>query len=157
MFTCIFLLSLAVSVVAMTYDATSPQDDARTIRGMVENSLARLNKGDITVFRDFWDENADYVGVDGVMLHGRSQIEGLFRKLTPSGGPPPQQYATIEQLRFITPELAIADGSWIITGVRDAAGTELAPIKGRGLEVIQKKHGRWWFVATREMVIFKAN
>ncbi|HEU0173984.1 MAG TPA: SgcJ/EcaC family oxidoreductase [Blastocatellia bacterium] len=157
MFSCIFLLSLAVSVLAMTYNATSPQDNERTIRGIVEESLARLNKGDLTVFKDFWDENADYVGVDGVMLHGRSQIEGLFRKLTPSSGPLPQQNATIEQVRFLSPELAISDGAWTITGVRDSAGKELAPIRGRGFEIFQKKHGRWWIIATREMVIFKGN
>ena len=157
MFLCSCLLLLAVPILAMIYNATSPQDDERTIRSMVEKSIARLNKGDITAFEDFWDENADYIGVDGTMLHGRSQIQEFFRKLMPSNAPPFQQDATIEQIRFITPELAISDGSWTITGARDAAGKELPPIKGRGLEVVQKKNGRWWFVSTREMVIFKGN
>jgi uncharacterized protein (TIGR02246 family) len=158
MFSCGCLLLLAVSVLAMTYNAPYlQQDDERIIRGMVENSIARLNKGDLTVFEDFWAEDADYVGVDGTMLHGRFQIREFFRKLMPSNAPPPQQAAKIEQIRFLTPELAISDGSWTITGARDATGKEFPPIKGRGFEVFQKKQGRWWIVTTREMVIFKGN
>src|SRR5262245_8195999 len=149
MFSCSCLLLLAVSGLAMIYNAPAPQDDEREIRRMVEKTIARVNKGDLTVFEDFWDENADYVCVDGTLLHGRSQIKEYFRKLTSSSTTPPQQEAKIEQIRFLTPELAVSDGSWTITGARDAAGKELAPIKGRGLEVVQKKQGRWWFVATR--------
>lgn len=65
-----------------------------------------------------------------------------------------QQAARIEQIRFITPELATVDGSWAVTGARGAAGKELPAIKGRGFELVQKKNGSWKFIATREMVIF---
>jgi hypothetical protein len=65
-----------------------------------------------------------------------------------------QQTATIEQIRFITPELATVDGSWIVTGARDATGKELPVMRGRGFELVQKKNGNWKFIATREMVIF---
>jgi len=64
-----------------------------------------------------------------------------------------QQTATIEQIRFITPEIATVDGTWTVTGARDATGQELPPIRGRGFEVVQKKSGRWRFIVTREMVI----
>jgi hypothetical protein len=67
------------------------------------------------------------------------------------------QHATIESVRFLTPELAIVDGQWTITGARDTEGRELPPIKGRGVEVVQKKGGRWLFVATREMVIWQGS
>jgi hypothetical protein len=65
-----------------------------------------------------------------------------------------QQTVTIEQIRFITPELATVDGSWTVMGARDVAGKELPAIKGRGFELVQKKNGKWKFIATREMVIF---
>ena len=68
-----------------------------------------------------------------------------------------QQTSSVEQVRFITPELATVDGSWIVTGARGADGKELPPIKGRGLELVQKKDGRWRIIMTREMVIFKGN
>jgi hypothetical protein len=67
------------------------------------------------------------------------------------------QQSTIERVRFLTPDLAIVDGSWTITGARDAAGKELPPIRGRGVEIAQRKDGQWRFVATREMVIWRSS
>jgi len=141
----------------MINTASSSQEDEQTIRRMVEQAISRLNKGDVTVIEDFWAQDADYVSVDGRLITGRAQIETFFHELAKSSGDRAQQTSSIERIRFLTPELAIVDGLWTVTGARDAAGRELSPIKGRGFEVVQKREGRWWFVATRPMVIFKGN
>jgi uncharacterized protein (TIGR02246 family) len=148
------MLFLVVVVLAMTLGAP-PRQDEQTIRKMVTQAIDRLNKGDVSAFEDFWDEDADYVGVDGTLIIGRTEIQQFFRKLASSSAALSQQIVSIERIRFLTPGLAIVDDSWTVTGARDAAGKEMAPIKGRGVEVVQKKDGRWWFAATREMVIFK--
>jgi uncharacterized protein (TIGR02246 family) len=131
------------------------EEDERTIRGMVDQAVARLNKGDVSALDDFWDEGADYVGVDGTLIKGRDRMQSFFRKMAEASTG--HQVASIEQIRFITPELAIVDGSWTVTGAKGADGKELAPIRGRGFEIVQKKDGKWRFVATREMVIFKGS
>ena len=137
------------------YAASTNDEDERMIRGMVDQAVARLNEGDVSALHDFWDENADYVGVDGAMIKGRAQMEAFFRKMAESSKG--QQVASVEQIRFITPEVATVDGSWTVTGARGADGKELSPIRGRGFEVAQKRNGKWRFIATREMVIFRGN
>ena len=119
---------------------------------MVDQAISRLNRGDVSVFADFWDEDADYVGVDGKLTKGRGQIQSLFLQMGKSGTG--QQCATIKQIRFITPELATVDGAWTVTGARDASGKDLPAVRGRGFELVQKKSGIWKFIGTREMVIF---
>lgn len=119
---------------------------------MVDQAIVRLNRGDVTAFDDFGDEDADYIGVDGRLTKGRSEIQSPFRQL--QKGSAGEQDGTIEQIRFITPDLATVDGTWTVTGARDATGKELPAIRGRGFELVQKKSGRWRFIATREMVIF---
>jgi len=47
------------------FAASGHEEDERTIRNMVDQAISRLNKPDATAFDDLWDENADYVGVDG--------------------------------------------------------------------------------------------
>ena len=135
--------------------SSTNEEDERTIRGMVDQAVGRLNEGDVSALDDFWDGNADYVGVDGTLIKGRAQMQAFFRKMTESGNG--HEVASVEQVRFLTPEVATVDGSWTVTGARGADGKELAPIKGRGFEVAQKRNGKWRFVATREMVIFKGN
>jgi uncharacterized protein (TIGR02246 family) len=139
----------------MNYAATPDQGDEQILRGMADQALSRLNKGDLTVFDDFWAEDADYVSVGGKLIGGREPIKEFFRELIKSSDGQAQQSSSTERIRFLTPELAVIEGFWTVTGARDAAGKGLPPIKGRGLEVAQKRDGRWWFVATREMVIFK--
>jgi uncharacterized protein (TIGR02246 family) len=136
----------------LTHAAPSEQEDEQMIRCMVDQAILRLNRGDVTAFEDFWDEDADYVGVDGRLTKGRSQIQNLFREVGKRGAG--QQTATIDQIRFVTPDLATVDGSWTVTGARDPSDKELPLTKGRGFELVQKKNGRWRFIATREMVIF---
>ena len=146
---------LVLICLGAVYAPSANEEDERTIRGMVDQAVARLSKGDVGALDDFWDENADYVGVDGTLIKGRAQRQAFFRKMAESGTG--HQIASVEQIRSITPELATVDGSWTVTGARSAGGKELAPIKGRGFEVLQKKNGKWKFIATREMVIFKGN
>ncbi len=151
-----YVVPIALSVcLGAVYAASTNEEDERTIRGMVDQAVARLNKGDVSALDDFWDQNADYVGVDGTLIKGRAQMQAFFRKMEKSSKG--QQVASVEQIRFLTPAVATVDGSWTVTGARGADGKELAPIRGRGFEVVQKRNGKWRFIATREMVIFKGN
>ncbi len=150
------IIVLAVCVAALR-GTPNAQEDERTIRKLVAEAINRMNKGDLTIFRELWSEDADYVSVDGQLLKGRAQIQEFFRQMAGQGASQPQQRAKVEQIRFITPELATVDGAWTVTGARDANGNELAPIEGRGFELVQKKNGRWSFIATREMIVYKAH
>lgn len=132
------------------------EDDEQIIRNMVADAIRRLNAGDLSAIREFWDEDADYVSVDGQLLRGRNLLERFFSQMLKASDTRPTQTATIEQVRFIASDVAIVDGSWTITGARDASGNELPPLQGRGVEIVRKKQERWRFVATRQMVIWKA-
>ena|SRR5215813_11176005 len=146
-----------LALLGMGLAAPSNEEDEQILRRMADEALSRLNKGDLTVFEDFWAQDADYVSVQGKLITGRAQIQAFFRELMKSGAGQAQQTSSIEQIRYLTPELAVMDGLWTVTGARDAAGKELPPINGRGLEIAQKRDGRWWFVSTREMIIYKGD
>lgn len=148
-----------VGVVMMALGADTvaqvTKNDELIIRDMVTDAIRRLNQGDISVVREYWDEQADYVGVDGQLIRGRAAIEGFFsRMLTPITNRPTQT-ATIDQVRFVRPDVAIVDGSWTITGARGASGHEVPPLHGHGVEVVRRTQKGWRFVATRESVLWK--
>jgi len=111
------LLGFSVCL-GVIHAASSGNEDERTIRNMVDQAITRLKRGDVSAVADFWDEDADYVGVDGKLTKGRAEIQSLFRRMGKSGTG--QQAAPIGQIRFITHVLATVDGSWTVTGARDA-------------------------------------
>jgi ketosteroid isomerase-like protein len=83
-----YVVSAALLVCLGTvYAASTNEEDERTIRGMVDQAVARLNKGDVSALDDFWDENADYVGVDGTLIKGRAPMQAFFHKMAKSGSP----------------------------------------------------------------------
>src|SRR5262245_7257623 len=140
----------------MSYAIPSNQEDEQTIRGMAEQAFSRLNNGDLTVFEDFWAEDADYVSVDGRLIKGRDQIQAFFGELIKFSDGKSQQSSSIERIRFLTPELVVVDGIWTVTGARDAIGKDFTAVKGRGREVVQKREGRWRFVTRSSVVIANA-
>jgi uncharacterized protein (TIGR02246 family) len=151
-----WLAAIIVCVGAISI-AHSADNDEQVIRKMVMDAVNRMNGGDTNTIRDFWDVDADYVSVDGRLIRGRAAMEEFLIPIIKAGAGKVTQQATIEHVRFLTSDLAIVDGSWTITGARDAAGKELPPLRGRGVEVAQRKNGRWLFVATREMVIWRGS
>jgi ketosteroid isomerase-like protein len=118
-------IALLVCLGAVYETSTNEETNGPSEAWWIKQS--RLNKGDVSALDDFWDENADYVGVDGTLIKGRAQMQAFFRKVAESSKG--QQIASVEQIRFITPELATVDGSWTVTGARGADGKELAPIQ----------------------------
>lgn len=122
---------------------------------MVAEAVSRFNNGDVSVIRELWDEDTDYVGVDGTLTTGRAASEELLGRMQKANSRKVTQNPTIERVRFLAPDIALVDGAWTIIGAVDAPGKELPPIKVRGLELVKKKNGHWRFVATREMVIWK--
>jgi uncharacterized protein (TIGR02246 family) len=146
------LVLAALVLLGVVSSPAARANDESAIRQMVGDAVRRLNDGDLTAIDQFWDENADYVGIDGQFIHGRQAMREFFTQLLKAGAG--TEAATIEQVRFLTSDLAIVDGSWTITGAKDGNGNALPPIRGRGCEIVQKKRGRWRFVATREMVVW---
>ena len=64
----------------------------------MDQAIVRLNRGGVTAFDDYWDEDADYVGVDGRLTKGRSEMQKRFREM--SKGSAGVQAGTIEQIRL---------------------------------------------------------
>ncbi len=107
-----YLALIALSVCLGTiFAASNHEESERIIRRMVDQAIGRLNRGDITAFEDFWDEGADYVSVDGRLIKGRPQIQSFYREMAASSAGQPQQAVLVEQIRFITSDLATVDGS----------------------------------------------
>jgi len=105
-----YVAAIAVLVcVATVYVVSTKEEDERTIRSMVDRSVGQANQGDISALDDFCDENADYVGVDGTLIKGRAQMHAFFRKMAESSKR--QQVEYVEQIRFITPQIATVDGA----------------------------------------------
>ena len=63
----------------------TPLSDEQVLRKMVTEAVNRMNRGDVEAFRDFWDVEADYVGVDGRLIKGRKAMEDTLGPMIKAG------------------------------------------------------------------------
>src|SRR5437899_9847026 len=79
------LLLVLVLCLATAAAPAARQTDEAAIRQIVADAIRRLNQGDLIAIREFWDENADYVGIGGEFIHGRPAMEAFFAQLLKAG------------------------------------------------------------------------
>jgi uncharacterized protein (TIGR02246 family) len=144
------LAVLVVSVPAAGQSSNTADDkDIRSIGAQIQDAW---NKADAKMLADLWLTDGDYVSSTGRSAHGRTEVQKAFA----------EQWATIYKgtkiahtfttVNFVRRDVAIADGSFEITGMRDAAGKILPARSGLSTIVAVKKGDRWYVAALRGMV-----
>jgi uncharacterized protein (TIGR02246 family) len=124
-----------VFALCMCFGALSGQaeeKDEQLIRNMVAEAVSRFNNGDASIIRELWDEDADYVGVEGTLITGREAIEELIGRMLKASFGKVNQNAAIERVRFLAPDIALVDGTWTITVAVDSAGRSCPLSKAAG-------------------------
>lgn len=125
--------------------AASAADEA-AVRAIIQSQQAEWNRHDAKAYAArYWDD-ADVVNVEGWWWKGRVQIE---QKLTDAFAYVfSESRLTITKIdvRFLTPEVAIAHAGWTMTGARTPRGLA-HPSEGLETVVLQKRGGKWRIAA----------
>src|SRR5450432_773553 len=139
----------AVSAVAQLPNNAADEKDVRSIGAQVQEAW---NKADAKMLADLWLTDGDYVSSTGRAAHGRAEVQKAFA----------EQWATIYKgtkiahsftsVNFVRRDVAIADGAFEITGMRDSSGKLLPARSGLSTIVAVKKGDRWYVAALRGMV-----
>jgi uncharacterized protein (TIGR02246 family) len=122
--------------------------DETAIRQTVMGLQEAWNRHDMRAFANQFAEDADFVNVAGVWWKGRSEIEQKHRA----------SHATIfrdstlsvedVEVRFLTPDIAIAHVLTALVGQKMADGTVVSPRRALLTLVLQKQSGKWMIVAS---------
>lgn len=137
------LLAMVAAVAALPparLAAQSPGEAA--IREVEARQASAWNRHDAAAYAALFTEDGDVVNVAGWWWRGRAEIEAklagafayTFRESTLT--------ITGVDVRFLTPDVAVAHVRWTMTGQRMPPGM---PDPGRGiqLQVLTRRGGRW--------------
>ncbi|HXY37959.1 MAG TPA: SgcJ/EcaC family oxidoreductase [Planctomycetaceae bacterium] len=105
------VVGLGVAGSAWAQNATTASaEDENAIRKDVEAYSEAYGKGDIEAVGQHWTPDAEYINDEGKITKGRDAIVALFKK----GRVARKGYgfkATLQNVRFIKPDVALADGT----------------------------------------------
>ena len=96
--------------------------------------------------------DGDHREPDGTMYKGRDEVLALFRKQHGSFFKDTTLALDIDDVWFITANVALIDGTYTLSGAKLPDGTALPPRKGHLTAVFLKEQGRWWIEASRLMI-----
>ena len=137
-------------VSSVTSGADSQQDKT-AIKSLIGDFAALWHKSDAHGLSMFWSPDGDFINPDGLVMNGRQQIEDFYAHAFAMGYAGTTATATIDNVRFLKPEIAVVDGAFGISGMVAADHQALPSERGRYTVILRKLDGRWWIVSNREM------
>lgn len=123
--------------------AQAPADEA-AVKEIVRRYVDAREKRDATLLETLFTADADQLTTSGEWRRGRDNV--VKGGLASSQANPGSRQITIEVVRFVTPDVALADGAYEIAGAGGAA-----PRKMRTTFVITRVAREWRIAAIRNM------
>jgi uncharacterized protein (TIGR02246 family) len=146
------LSAIALLVGAATVLAQTQASDEKDIRSIGTQVQDAWNKKDVKMLSDLWLTDGDYVSSTGRTATGRAEVEKAFATQWNGVYKGTKLTHTLTNVRFLRKDVAIADGAFEISGMKDASGKLMATRSGLSTIVTVKKGDRWYVAALRGMV-----
>jgi uncharacterized protein (TIGR02246 family) len=149
---------VAVMVVALPLraeQARTRSTDEAAIRNLYASYDTSWNKADLKAMGALWAEDADHVEPDGRMITGRAALEQDLAKRFATDLRGTRSAQTVEAVRLIKPDVAVVDAAYEVTGVQDAEGKALPPLKGRYVDIWIKRGKTWRIIVDRPVAALR--
>jgi len=132
--------------------AQSTAADEKDIRSIAAQFQDAWNKADAKMLADLFLTDGDYVSSTGRTARGRAEVERAFAQQWAGIYKKTKITVTTTTVQFVRKEVAIVDGVFEVTGMKDPSGKALGARSGLSTIVALKKGDRWYVAALRGMV-----
>lgn len=145
----ILTVGFALTVMIVPAWGQGTQADEAAIRRVTDQFPPAWAKGDAKSLAALYAADADYVGSTGVTANGRAEIEKAYVTQLSGVYKGTALKAAVTNVRFLKPDVAIANGTFEVAGVRGSDGREAPPRKGMSTSILVKQNGQWLITALR--------
>jgi uncharacterized protein (TIGR02246 family) len=144
------LTLLALSLLpAVTAAQSNDEKDIRAIGAQIQSAW---NKADPKELADLFLTDGDYVSSTGRTARGRDELQKAFAAQWGGIYKGTKLSHTLTNIRFVRKDVAIADGAFEISGMRDHTGKILPTRTGLSTVIAAKKGDRWYVAGLRGMI-----
>jgi len=124
------------------------EDDKQSVLQLATELDRTWNQRDARAFAELFETNGDFRFHTGAWIRGKASIEGFWSSRVFPGLPEGMRHkVTPKQIRFITENVAIGDGTLRITDTIE--GHDRVHLETEGTLFAAKKNARWYNSAIR--------
>lgn len=135
-------VTLARGATPQPADSGSASDEA-AIKQVVAGFSEGWNTHDARAMCVSLAEDVEWVSWRGEVSHSRQQVEEDHAKLFSGLYKNSHRNDTVKSIRFLTPELALVDNFWTMTGAKTRDGADWPYRAGYVSYLMGKRNGRW--------------
>ena len=135
--------------------ATPAPTDEELLHQLASGFETAWGQGDAAAVAAFWTEDGDTLNENG-HFQGRSAVEENYRQGFETIYKGTSIDIEMTSVRFLQPGVAVADGTYEVTGATGPEGEELPAVKGLWMNVNVKVGGKWHISCSRPMVPVEA-
>jgi uncharacterized protein (TIGR02246 family) len=135
--------------------AGGPRSDLaneEVIRKLYVDFTAAWNAHDANKLASFYTIDGDTMEPDGATAKGHDELVKHFAEEHGAAFKNTEIKLTIDSVWFITGDVALVDGSYLVIGAVDPNGQPLPMRKGLLTSVLLKEHGAWHVAVSRSMI-----
>jgi len=145
-------LGSAAAVLLFSAAALAQSNDDKDIRAIGAQIQSSWNKADAKEMADLFLTDGDYISSTGRTARGRDELQKAFAAQWSGVYKGTKLSHTLTNVRFLRKDVAIADGAFEITGMRDSNGKLMPTRSGLSTVIAARKGERWYVAALRGMV-----
>jgi uncharacterized protein (TIGR02246 family) len=135
---------------AVATPAAAPSDED-LLHQLAADFAATWGKNDAAELAGYWTEAGDTLTADG-HFQGRAAVQEYYTQ----GFAGPYEGTSIAVVmtsaRVLQPDVAVADGTYTVTGAKGPGGEDLPAVEGLWSNVNVKVGGRWLIASSRPMI-----
>ena len=145
-------LGSAAAILLFSAAALAQSSDDKDIRAIGAQIQSSWNKADAKEMADLFLTDGDYISSTGRTARGRDELQKAFAAQWSGVYKGTKLSHTLTNVRFLRKDVAIADGAFEITGMRDSNGKLMPTRSGLSTVIAARKGERWYVAALRGMV-----
>jgi uncharacterized protein (TIGR02246 family) len=132
-------------------EAAAAPTDEELLHELAAAFAETWGNGDAAGLSGFWTEGGDTLTAEGHFV-GRAAVQDYYTQAF--AGPYAGTSIAIQMtdVRFLKPDVAVADGTYVVTGAKGPEGEELPALEGQWTNVNVKVGGKWLIASSRPMV-----
>ena len=142
-------LALTLLVLAGSPLSATQADEENAIREIQARWDDAWNRHDVKALSSLVAEDVRFVNVSGAVLTGRGEFEQLQARTHAMQFKESVRAVTGTDIKFLTPDIAVAHVRWGMRGDKDLDGTPRPPRNGVMMQVLMKRNGKWAVVAAQ--------
>src|SRR5689334_16774170 len=105
------LVMVCFLLIGSTAFAKAEPDDEAKIKDMISDFATAWHKTDAQALSLFWTPDGDFINPNGLVMNGRTEIQGFYAQAFAMGYAGTTASATVSKVKFLSSTMALVDGT----------------------------------------------